>query len=354
MIQLKKTCLFMLACLLTITLQAQNAHDKYLAGAVPEIDGKVVFNKIVHLPGVSKDAIFKQIHNWMDHYLTPPNSRVVYQDATEGVVVGLGNDTIIFKSTALSLDRTFITYQLEARVSDAECDLQVTKINYKYQDTEKYSAEEMISDRVALNKSKTKIYKGIAKWRVNTIDFIDSIFDDATKSLSELKVATLSIPAATITPAIETKAVSEPFEVKEYKAENVIKNTEEASIYSKLSNPNTVCVLYDESSKAEHIITNQFTGIGNIFGKESVFLTVSMREAFYDALDASKEFTLHFYTKEENKLSEKPFISIKCKRTIAQSIVPESVVDSSLRKELSVQPIYQLFINSIIAVDVLK
>lgn len=41
-------------------LQAQDKDDsKYLAGAVPEVDGKVVFTKEFSIPGMSQDEILR-------------------------------------------------------------------------------------------------------------------------------------------------------------------------------------------------------------------------------------------------------------------------------------------------------
>ena len=45
-------------------------------------------------------------------------------------------------------------------------------------ETEKYKAEEWITDKYALNKAKTKLVRGLAKWRRKTVDFADDIFMD--------------------------------------------------------------------------------------------------------------------------------------------------------------------------------
>lgn len=74
--------LFIVACLcLPIALQAQKKDDsRYLTGAVPEENGKVVFSKTFSIPGMSQDAVFDRILQWMDARLkkNENNSRVVY------------------------------------------------------------------------------------------------------------------------------------------------------------------------------------------------------------------------------------------------------------------------------------
>ena len=64
--------LFMLLCIcLPATAFADANKDKdddskYLAGAVPEVDGKVVFTKEFSIPGMSQEEIFKRMQAWMD------------------------------------------------------------------------------------------------------------------------------------------------------------------------------------------------------------------------------------------------------------------------------------------------
>ena len=95
-------------------LHAQRDDSKYLAGAVPEVDGKVVFTKDFSIPGMSQDTIYSRLLKWMDARLAKNenNSRVVFSDKEKGQIVGMGDEWIVFSSTALSLDRTKILYQL--------------------------------------------------------------------------------------------------------------------------------------------------------------------------------------------------------------------------------------------------
>ena len=163
--------LFMLFFLcLPIVLQAQKRDDsKYLAGAVPEEDGKVVFSKDFSIPGMSQDEIFERMQKWMELRLKKnqnETSRVVYTNKEKGQIVGMGEEWIVFTSTALSLDRTIIDYQLTTYCQPEKCEFRIEKIRYTYRegrDQEKYTAEEWITDKYALNKSQTKLVLGLAK-----------------------------------------------------------------------------------------------------------------------------------------------------------------------------------------------
>lgn len=160
------------------SLQAQTNDSKYLAGAVPEVNGKVVFSKEYRIPGMNRQEVFDRVVSWMTTRLekNQNNSRVVLQDAEKGHVVGVGDEWIIFSSTALSLDRTRILYQLFVNCEAELCRLEVSKVSYIYREgKERYSAEEWVVDKYALNKDKTKLIRGLAKWRRKTVDFVDDL-----------------------------------------------------------------------------------------------------------------------------------------------------------------------------------
>lgn len=181
--------LFSLFCLcLPAMLQAQDRdNSKYLAGAVPEMDGKVVFTKEFSIPGMSQDEIYERLLGWMDARLkkNENTSRVVFSDKEKGQIVGTGDEWIVFSSTALSLDRTKILYQLTVTCQPEKSVLEVEKIRFNYREgKEKYTAEEWIVDKYALNKAKTKLVRGLAKWRRKTVDFVDDLCLGAAEALS--------------------------------------------------------------------------------------------------------------------------------------------------------------------------
>lgn len=184
-----------MACLLVMPMGigAQEKNDsKYLAGAVPEVEGRVVFSKEYHVPGMSKEEIFNRALNWMQTRLAKQqnNSRVVLQEMEKGQIVGLDDEWIVFSSTALSLDRTRILCQLFVKCDEEKCRLEVTKMSFVYREgKEKYRAEEWIVDKYALNKRQDKLVLGLAKWRRKTVDFVDELCLDLAEGLSTASVA---------------------------------------------------------------------------------------------------------------------------------------------------------------------
>ena len=69
----KFTILFLTLFLaLPIAMKADSAKEKkddtrYLAGAVPEVEGKVVFSKEFQIPGMSQAQIYDTVMKWMPH-----------------------------------------------------------------------------------------------------------------------------------------------------------------------------------------------------------------------------------------------------------------------------------------------
>ncbi|MDR0938390.1 MAG: DUF4468 domain-containing protein [Mediterranea sp.] len=186
----KFTILFLtLLFVLPMATQANTAKDRddsrYLAGAVPEVDGKVVFSKEIQVAGMSRQQIYDTLLKWLTERLKENKnlSRVVYTDAEKGIIAGLGEEWIVFSSSALSLDRTLINYQVTVTCQEGSCLVELEKIRFTYRDTEKYTAEEWITDKYALNKAKTKLVRGLAKWRRKTVDFADDLFMDVAVEL---------------------------------------------------------------------------------------------------------------------------------------------------------------------------
>ena len=71
---------------------------------------------------MSQDEIYERLLGWMDARLkeNENTSRVVFSDKEKGQIVGIGDEWIVFSSTALSLDRT-------KNPLPADCDLPTRK-----------------------------------------------------------------------------------------------------------------------------------------------------------------------------------------------------------------------------------
>ena len=163
---------------------AANPDQKYLAGAVPEVDGKVLFHTVIDAPGKSAAQVAEIVRSYMTKMTTEPNqfeqSRIVVDDSVKHEIVGTYQEWLVFKSTALVLDRTRLMYNLIAHCEDGKLDLTMTRIYYLYEeerDPQTYKAEDWITDKEGLNKKQTKLSRVSGKFRRKTIDRKDYLFN---------------------------------------------------------------------------------------------------------------------------------------------------------------------------------
>ena len=165
------------------TTSTANPDQKCLAGAVPEEGGKVVFKTTVDAPGKTAQQVYDIALDYMKKLAKEPNqfeqSRVVLEEPGRQVGATL-QEWLVFKSTALQLDRTRLLYNLVVDCHDGKADVTISRINYIYdeeRDPQHYLAEEWITDKYGLNKKQTKLARVSGKFRRKTIDRKDYLFN---------------------------------------------------------------------------------------------------------------------------------------------------------------------------------
>jgi hypothetical protein len=330
----------------------------YLEGAVPEVDGKVTFTKEFSIPGLSKDVVYERVNKWMEKRLAQnenDRSRVVYSNAQSGILAGAAEEWLVFKSNALALDRAWMGYAIKAECSDNACKVVIDKIRYTYQEKEKYTAEETITDKVALNKAKTKMVIGFKKWRVKTVDFADDIFDGVALALGtdEAKEAELAAAAAekaaqkkhkkttvvintganatTAETVKESVAEAQPV-VAQAQAEPTAVSKAEATAQPqtqdalrevapeevskdaiKLGEGKLVIVIGEGDAFNMTVMTANAGGsIGRVDGKPVVFSILSPDQP-YDALEKAETYSVKFYPTE----AASPSVVLQCRKVAA-------------------------------------
>lgn len=353
--------LFM-ACMALITMvgmYAQEVKDdsKYLAGAVPEVDGKVLFAKDFSIPGMDQNEIFERMQQWMDARLKKNDntSRILLTEPENGLLVGMGDEWIVFSSTALSLDRTRILYQLTVNCAAEKCRLEVSKIRYVYREgKEKYTAEEWIVDKYALNKTQTKLVWGLAKWRRKTVDFVDALCLEVADALSAVKsapaqTAEVSAPDAVKEPektivnsgtmvivpknavTVETQQAqtlqpTAPVQAPQVSpaqpvaAQSAGYHTVDAAALSadliQTAAGKLVIVIGDEPFNMTTLTANAGGSLGKVAGKPVVFTILSPEQA-YAPLEKADTYIVRFYPNGMNE----PSVVLQCKKMEAPAAI---------------------------------
>lgn len=160
-----------------------NPDAKYLKGAVTEVDGKVVFRKTIDAPGKTDDEVYNIVKNYLLKMTTEPNqesARLAFEDKEKHELAASFNEWLVFKSSSLMLDQTRLLYVIKARCSEGKAVIEMANIHYVYDEFRKpqrYTAEEWITDKEALNKKGTKLLPLSGKFRRKTIDRKDFLFN---------------------------------------------------------------------------------------------------------------------------------------------------------------------------------
>lgn len=163
--------------------------SKYLAGAVPEVNGQVLFQQTFAVKDKNEQEIYTVMRDFIRQMtkeeIQMQGTKMVMEDSVEGTVVGRFEEWMTFKKKPLVWDRTRFRYLLTAECSDGKCHMTLTQISYYYEEDNDgyngrtYRAEEWINDANALNKAKTKLLWGSAKFRRKTVDRVEEIFTGA-------------------------------------------------------------------------------------------------------------------------------------------------------------------------------
>lgn len=167
---------------------------RYLAeDAVPVVNGEVVWTTEIAAAGQNAQQVY-------DKLLTALTQLTQGEDELEGSKVALVNPTdhsivttvrewLTFSSNFLSLDRAECYYVLEAKCHEGGATVTMNRVKYVYttqQGVERYSAEEWITDKMTVNKKRTKLYRLSGKFRSATIDRKDQVFKYLSDSIKLL------------------------------------------------------------------------------------------------------------------------------------------------------------------------
>lgn len=298
--------------------------QRYLAGAVPVVDGRVIFTRELNAPSFSQEQIYQKLLTWTQEKFNSEHSRVRYQNEAKGEIAIIGEEYLEFSRTALSLDRCRMIYNIIIECKEHACVLKMAGIRYEYNvsyqnEPEKYLAEQWITDRHALNKNKTKLSRGSGKFRKATIDFAEKTFDSAASALEEKKLtetasanqanttpATNVIPATPLTPATpvaQTSTLMEGFVA--FQADNV-PNT----ILQMLpDNQVQIKPVSDPSASDTHVV---WKGIGKMFGKTISTISISKESPVYKAIGTNDLYRLSF--SKPGTSADDPWIIIECRK----------------------------------------
>lgn len=293
-------------------LMAQE-DQKYLAGAVPEKDGKVVFTKTINVPSLSKDQIYDVMHMWAEKYFSENGRRLVYSDKDKGDIAAIGEEYIVFQSTALSLDRSLMSYRVTIECENNAAIIEFTGIRYTYnvsyqREPEKYAAKEWITDKYTLNKKKDKLNRVNGKFRRKTIDFADELFQNADAAFG-IRPASVLTPAYTVAPTQQqiTRKTVPAQQITQAPVSNNTDVCQGLSAFEPDKIPSTLLEMLPESKMQVWPLDNEkmieryasWKEIGKMFGKNIATISISPDSEVYKAIKDNDIYSISFTKKDE-------------------------------------------------------
>ena len=349
-----KRILSLLLFCMPVALMAQT-DAKYLEGAVPVVDGKVTFTTEVKVESMSKEQIYNTLLDWANKRYQPDekfNDRILLQDKEKGMIVVAGEEYMVFSTSALALDRTRIYYHFYITCEAGKCNLNLSRIRYWYDENrdggEKYTAEEYIIDKWALNKAKTKLAPINGKFRRKTIDLKDELFKQIQIALGDqlLNPETQPEPAAPqpqVVVAAQPQPVAQPVQVIQpaqpvQPAQPATDQTPEALIAQAVRM--TLTAGNDEQFE---ISKECWGGFGELFGKKVAFCLIDTQKTMGNLLmTQSESYTISFYTANSNQ----PAVVIRCKKLMTQNINGEEA--QKMSPSCMVGKSYNMYVGEII------
>lgn len=331
-------------------------NPKYLAGAVTlNQEGKVVFTKEIQVPSKSKEALFNDLLAWSKERFQMEDgmhSRVIYTDPQKGIIASTAEEYIVFYSTALALDRTRIYYQFTFYLDEGKCKMEMSKIHYLYDENrdggERYTAEEWIVDKMALNKKKTKLAPIAGKFRRETVDLKDNLFASASEVVTKgetLKVIETTAEKAQAPVAKSTEVETIPA-IALQPAKTIKKELTETNITqlpANLSDMATTGRITITAGEEEiDVKAESWGGFGKLFNKNVAYTLIDKsRVAVSLLMEQSKTYKVSFYESGDTK----PCVVLECKKSMKQELTADEL--KSLNSQIDVNKQYIMYIGEV-------
>lgn len=186
-----KKLFFLMMLLLPVWCVAQNARGvdkRYLAGAVPLVDGYVQFDRSYKVNNSTKAAIMDSLRSYVQRELVDgeeqlPQARLTEVNADSGIIAASIEEYMYFKRTNWQIHRVRFYYQLVLNVNNDGFTATMRRLHYRYDPEvtagefdEDRRAENWITDEAALSKDGKKLQRISGKFRKFTIDRKNEIF----------------------------------------------------------------------------------------------------------------------------------------------------------------------------------
>ena len=183
----------------TVKKKQPRVAEKYLEGAVPLVDGKVVWTTTVDCPGVTAQQAYERAIAFLKafckekgkvHEKKSQISSIAVVNSEDHQIGARIHEDVVFVNKGLQYDCAILHYTLvvDCKV-DGKCNITMNRMSYTYEEDRgggTFPAEDMLSDENALNKDHSDIRRGAGfkKFRTKTIDSKDRLFKRLSNAIN--------------------------------------------------------------------------------------------------------------------------------------------------------------------------
>ncbi len=168
-----------------------NEKDRpYLAGAVPEKEGKVVFTADIPTEGATAEDNYQKAYQYLNNLAheecQTAKSQVAIVNPEEHSIVATYTETLTLYKAALELDRTQFNYIIIVSCTDEQVLVSIERLSFDYnytKDPTHMTAEETITDGQLLTANGTRLKKTYAKFRRAAVDRMRAIIAGMREAL---------------------------------------------------------------------------------------------------------------------------------------------------------------------------
>ena len=382
---MKRTIVFIISTLILVGATWAQTDSKYLEGAVPVTDGKVTFTHTYLFPELSQAQLFECLQEWNDkRFVTNPEQgnwgRTLLVNAEQGQLIDQGCEYIIFSDRAFAMNRAKTFYRVYFAVTKGEVSMRISDIYYIYGEKDKkVTAEEWITDEVALNKDKTKLAYTSRKFRTGTIDLVNNLIEDLHTRFAVRVSEVISPYQESIRESLaQTQATSTPTEsLQGYTA---IRPDQIPGNIIKMLSENWMLITAGQGSQANPM-TASWGGLGHLYNKPVAFCFIHPTRHTYTLMEQANTYTLTFYTEASrealrycgthtgrnedkaqaagltplvtpkgNTAYRQAWMIIECRKLISQPLSPEAIESPELLDEWDGKPLHKKYIGEILNV----
>lgn len=381
---MKKTILLLIG-ILSITFYTASAQTdaKYLAGAVPVSEGKVTFIHTFTFPELTQPQLFECLKEWSNkRFFTNPDQgnwgRTLLENEETGQLIKQGCEYIIFSDRAFAMNRAKTYFRVYFSVTKGEVKMRISDIYYIYGEKDKkVTAEEWITDEVALNKDKTKLAFTSRKFRTGTIDLVNEM-TEALRTQFAVRVSEIVSPYQDALRQSLAKNQDTNFTPEELQGYSSIRPEQIPGNIIKMLTEDWMLITAGEGAKANPMTAN-WGGLGYLFNKPVAFCFIHPTRHTYTLMEQSDTYTLTFYTeasrealrycgthsgRTENKAQKagltplvtpqgstafrQAWMIIECRKLMSQPLNQEDIDHPTLQKEWDGKSLHKMYIGEIL------